>query len=154
MDKQKQIEEMVDLYIQHSILEFDKHGFSATARQMYIEKLRITMFEICSVFFEEGYRKLPENAVVLTREELQGIKMHEFMRGETCGSAKSLGGYLEQVERAKTKVRKETAERFAQRFKALFPIKEDVLSFALPEDIQRAVDEIAKGITGGGNESD
>ena len=69
MDKQKQIEEMVDLYIQHAILAFDKHGFSATARQMYIEKSRITMFEICSLFFEAGYRKIPENAVVLTRED-------------------------------------------------------------------------------------
>lgn len=82
MDKQKQIEEMVDIYIQYAILEFDKHGFSATTRQMYIEKVRGTMFEICGMFFEEGYRKIPEDAVVLTEEELfaRDEKLHKAER--------------------------------------------------------------------------
>lgn len=116
MDKQKQIKEMVDLYIQHAILEFDKHGFSAMAKQMYIDKLRITMFEICSVFFEAGYRKIPENAVVLTREEWEKLNnavdsvqvaVSSFTRLETLYKIK-----CKELELSEEKTRKETAEKF------------------------------------------
>ena len=161
MDKQKQIEEMVDLYIQHAIFEFDKHGFSAMARQMYVEKARITMFEICSMFFEKGYRKIPEGAVVLTEEELKekidccdvsmihhdddGKRYIEYEKYEDFTDR--LGKRIQQLKGQLKQTRKETAEKFADKLRCEyidFDDTDEVWVGGLREDISK----ICKEITG------
>ena len=56
-----------------------------------------------------GYRKIPEGAVVLTREAYGSLKELEFDCREE---------YLSGYEDGKVKARKETAEKFSERLKA------------------------------------
>ena len=81
MDKQKQIDEMAkDMGIAFQI--------SSTTR----------FTEISEVLVDAGYRKIPDGAVVLTRDENEKL--------------------LEWLELNMSKARKETAEKFAERLKS------------------------------------
>lgn len=72
--KQKQIKEMADIYMSNMQAEFDKIGATTTERQMYINELYLNVLKLCGVFIGAGYRKLPEDSVVLTREEYEKLK--------------------------------------------------------------------------------
>lgn len=122
MDKQKQIEEMAkDLYgIQtYSYMEI------YPCRQEQSNEI------VAEHLVEKGWIKPAKNAVVLETSvyESLDIKLYRDIITE--------------------KVRKETAEKFAERLKGLFPINEDVFRFSTPEQIQKAVDEICKEIAEG-----
>ena len=99
--------------------------------------------------------KIPENAVVL-------MGMETEQRFEDLMVAFDEMGFMpntthpfpeEYVETWKQRLifvfgqlRKETADKFAERLKALFPINEDIFSFTTSEKIHKAVDEICEEI--------
>ena len=89
MDKQKQIDEIA---------------------KDIVRSAGLGVYEKTEYLYDLGYRKIPENAVVLTREEYD----------ELC---RSIGVSREEVDRVVDMVekdtRKETAEKFAERLKAM-----------------------------------
>lgn len=91
MDKQKQIEDLTALIDSFNIRTIKQAKYVA---EYIVDKL--------------NYRKIPEGAVVLTREELERHK--GFSREEVD----------EISETAIKNSRKETAEKFAKRMKARF----------------------------------
>lgn len=106
----------------------------------------------------KGYRKIPENAVVLMREEYEKLKQYEEkVKSGACFTQKEwlelcdeeCKRNTENLSKARQLERKETAEKFAERLKQLFPINEDIFRFSTSEQIQKAVDEICKEITEG-----
>lgn len=125
MDKQNQIEEMAN---ELCWLREDEYR------------------EIANLLYEVGYRKIPENAVVLTREEydkLQSLK-DDYTKGYEAG-----------VDEGWDNARKETAEKFKKLLKALVADRNCNEDYDW-EDVQvdgqifvECVDEICKEITEG-----
>ena len=123
MDKQKQMIEEMEIDIIKSLsVEY------IYAKSEVIKKLSDISVFACSLI-AKGYRKIPENAVVLTREEYQMLNYFNH-RGEEL---------LKQE-------RKETAEKFAERLKAKqAPLDEyDEISIGC---LFADIDEILKEIT-------
>lgn len=89
---------------------------------------------IAEQLYNAGYRKIPEGAVVLTREEYE--KHKGFSREEVD----------EISETAIKNSRKETAEKFASRVKMAFYYEFDEL---IPSIMADKIDEICKEITEG-----
>lgn len=87
---------------------------------------------IAEALHRDNYRKIPENTVVLTREEWD--KYQETQRDWNAI-------YFEGID----KTRKETAEKFAER------VKEEAFAVFMGEPIIRAskIDEICKEFTEG-----
>ena len=83
MDKQKQIEEMYDDISERLI------------GVLGCEKMSLAIYQ-----HNAGYRKIPENAVVLTREELEERDCKNHHEGHKTGVA----GMQEQVEALKNKL--------------------------------------------------
>ena len=124
MDKQKQIEEIADA-LYNSQYEYDLSN----------------PFEVAKVVIGLGYRKIPKNAVVLTREELADMKFTQ----EHCDL------YLENkwLKECIPLARKETVEKFAEYVKIAFYYEFDEL---IPSIMADKIDEIAREITGGEKE--
>ena len=87
-------------------------------------------YRMAKAIYNAGYRKIPENAVVLTREQYE----------------KDLAIERELGERKASRARKETAEKFAERVKMAFYYEFDEL---IPSIMADKIDEIAKEITEG-----
>lgn len=70
MDKQKEIEEMANIIIQASCYGSECETCS------WVESVKdATECCVClKALYNAGYRKIPENAVVLTREEYEKLK--------------------------------------------------------------------------------
>lgn len=140
MDKQKQIEEMV-LAVYPWLKEVP-----IEERKQLREHVRGLM--IMERLYNAGYRKIPEGAVVLTREELEDMKFtqeHCNLYEENKWLKAELKRQIEMVDKA----RKETAEKFADMGKNHRSIK--VLSQidgleAVYRYICEGLDEIAKEI--------
>lgn len=94
------------------------------------------------LLYNAGYRKIPEGAVVLTREEGQKYLAYKIIEPQIRGC---LDRERELEKRLET-VRKETAEKFAER------AKEEAFTVFMGEPIIRAskIDEIVKELTGEG----
>ena len=73
MDKQKQIEEMAKVLAVNC-------GECYTCK--YLDKLHCADLLSAEALYEAGYRKIPENAVVLTMEEYDEIKQIKEMTAE------------------------------------------------------------------------
>lgn len=91
-------------------------------------KIDLTLFktseEIAETLYNLNYRKIPENAVVLTKEEYERLKRVETEKDRLYEIKLDLENQL--IEKGFTeyvgadeieKVRKETAEKFAERLK-------------------------------------
>ena len=130
MDKQKQIEEMAKDLKQ---IKFNMQGYfipqyvgvheDITARDLY----------------DLGYRKIPENAVVLTdKRDIQQFEWSKLV---------DKMGVFKLIEKECAKIRKETAEKFAERLKEKMDNQQYIL---LPTATMKyMIDEICKEITGG-----
>lgn len=136
MDKQKQIEEMARIIAFDLCPNRHVHAKWGEEAQCYSDNNFAECTKIKNVvdkLYNAGYRKIPENAVVLTNEN--EIKQYEW--------SKMLDkmGVFEFAD----KVRNETAEKFAER------AKEEAFVVFMGEPIIRAskIDEIAKEITEG-----
>jgi hypothetical protein len=110
--------------------------------------------------YNAGYRKIPEDAVVLTREEAEQV----------CGTVKAHGELLKYLQEAKSvfeeemkeaqkefvkrleedekEIRKETAEKFAERVSKAF-IGLNCIDIDEWNWCQRKIDEICKEFTEG-----
>ena len=111
MDKQKQ-QQTEELY----------NDLSSIMNEEYEKRMLITPSYCANKMLEKGYRKIPENAVVLTSNQKISLE-HEWYRL----------GYEQS--------RKETAEKFAEVFKTkLFDLRNVVT--------ETDIDEICKEIIG------
>ena len=160
MDKQKQIEEMAkDI----NNTWFVKPNGDICGTNEKLKKNDIQMISqqlICA-----GYRKIPENAVVLTREEwakrnaeIEIIKIDNdtYLKEakRVCELELKARRELEKLKRdfdynlvqERKQIRKEMAEKFAERVKMAFYYEFDEL---IPSIMADKIDEIAKEITGG-----
>lgn len=126
MDKQKQIEELTSIIDSFHIKTYEN---AQTVAKFLVEKY--------------DYRKIPENAVVLTNEEYN----------ELCS-----GISREEVDRVidiiANDTRKETAEKFAEKAKEVIInmkwARDDThIKLVTQEDCLRSIDEICKEITEG-----
>ena len=90
-----------------------------------------------------GYRKIPDGAVVLTREEYEKLKSLAKGHCEYCYLMDLPDFESERLVRDTT--RKETAEKFAEK---LFDFLDDYALFD-KRFLERKIDEIAKEITEG-----
>ena len=132
MDKQM-IEEMAKL------VQVDMCGDVPCEECNYHGKMKILpkycgTYLIAEKLYNAGYRKIPENAVVLTREEYDEIKQYQ--------------SYIPEMKKAFDKVSKATAEKFAKMAKERkIEMGTDGHSYCMVfvEDI----DEICKEITEG-----
>ena len=134
IDKQKQIEEMANII------------FDGRYKNDYISPLKGA-----NELYNAGYRKIPENAVVLTREEYDYL-INDCKRWENLA--------VEKVDEIIT-TRKETAEKFARLVEfhsvstrdeegiEIFTISALGLKEILHEEFGILYDEICKEITEG-----
>lgn len=115
MNKQKQIKEMYQ--------EFLKYKFEVSTPETFSYK------GMCEHFQNAGYRKIPEGAVVLTREEGQfrdyelynlGYETHRQESQKREDYIETLLHHINDLENALINTRKETAEKFAERLKERF----------------------------------
>ena len=101
MDKQKQIDELKEL--RETI---HKVCYSAEDCEGYCHLC------LSEGLYNEGYRKIPEGAVVLTREEYDELQVgKDFNYGYHSGEI-NMTAYYENIRLPE--VRKETAEKFAE----------------------------------------
>lgn len=105
--------------------------------------------------YNAGYRKIHENAVVLTREEYEEFQVgKDFNYGVHCGE-NNMTAYYENIRLPEA--RKETAEKFAEKVHKLFnrDIKDSVVYTQEEKDILKDfckdIDEIAKEFMGDNN---
>ena len=121
--KQKQIEEMAR--------DMD---YGCVKRDLYPDDAK----EIAKALYLLGYRKIPENAVVMTREDLNELEYKAYARG--------VNSFNTLHEKQLEKTRKGTAEKFADRVKMAFYYEFDEL---IPSIMADKIDEICKEITEG-----
>lgn len=163
MDKQKQIEEIARTTCNYnaenfeSCVECTKGWLLSCDRLVQAEKL-----------YKAGYRKIPENAVVLTREEFESLGLvvetvqeYESQNGQPVlvkerkvvkklqtDFTELLNQEIRELQLAQT--RKETAEKFAERLK--LKLKELELGGWVESETKcfnEVIDEICKEITEG-----
>lgn len=144
MDKAKDFEKGWEEYkakskqeIEEMYQEFLNYKFENSCPETFSYK------GICEHFHKEGYRKIPKNAVVLTREEYASLVTRP-----------SLNTAINVFD-----VRKETAEKFAERLKSDEDIKLILINVRYMQTrideaekaIKRKIDKICKEITEGKN---
>ena len=119
MDKQKQIEEMA------KVVQRDTCGDRPCEECNYHGKMKILprycgVYLIAEKLYNAGYRKIPEGAVVLTREEYEKLKLFkERVRSGVCFTQKEWFDYCQKdsnertslLIKAKIDARKKTAEK-------------------------------------------
>ena len=139
MDKQKQIDEMA--YIIY------KYG------QTYDDCVEGAEYNLAKYLINAGYRKIPENAVVLTREEYDGKSIIVEMSGGHKLKL-SVGKFGEMSKILEEHTRKEMAEKFAERLKE-FLDGNHCCGFILEQSVEYwnyHIDEICKEITEGNDD--
>ena len=111
--------------------------------------------------YNAGYRKIPENAVVLTREEAETISgtlkaYEEFifdLQEATMVCKKEIEEAqkvaVKEIEEYVQQARKETAEKFAERMKAQYPPRTDKRCTLDDCYMLDRIDEICKEISEG-----
>ena len=148
MDKQKKIEEMArDICNRYSEVtercRIDNYGCNYNCSYYYKAK---TLYDL-------GYRKIHENAVVLTREELnekyvlidtlvQTKEELEFIKRRYDDTNEKISSEIADYV---AKARKETAENFTERVKMAFYYEFDEL---IPSIMADKIDEICKELGG------
>ena len=104
MDKQKQIEEMASCLIGKVVTGADSTKVLGLGY--------ITVKEISFILVNAGYRKIPENAVVVP-----DMADKDFYAVEKSEWDKMVQGAKDIIHEREEKARKETAEKFAERVK-------------------------------------
>ena len=130
MDKQKQIEEMEKV-----IDNVQTYGTKWYPDKYEPFESRIENDDIAYEFYNAGYRKIPDGAVVLTREEHQKYLAFKIIEPQVRGCLDR----EKKLEKRLETIRKETAEKFSERMKEIFKY----------EAHQQWIDEICKEITEG-----
>lgn len=145
MDKQQQIEELAkDIGIAFQLAGTTRFG------------------AVAEILADKWQRKLPENAVVLTREEYEKLKLfEERVRSGVCFTQKEWFDYCQKDSNERTSLlikaekdtRKETVEKYSEMLKELVAERNCNEDYDW-EDVQidgqifiECVDEVAKKIT-------
>lgn len=139
MDKQKQIEEMAKVYCQN--------GFKCEEN---CQTNGCRVYEVCTELYDAGYRKIPENAVVLTGEEYKTLlDSGGWHEGYCIGRTEAEKG----IPALKKYIRKETAEKFAEMAKARATAREvcewQGKKYVVYHIVDESFDVICKGISEG-----
>lgn len=165
MDKQKQIEEMAKETCWQQIYPCgDDRPFCFLTHEVCkcCKDNQCDHYEVCERIYNAGYRKIPENAVVLTKEEYEKItyenEVYLMEARKVCQMEVETRHELEKLKRdfdynlvqERKQIRKETAEKFAKR------LKEEAWAFSTDENgniwdyniMKSSIDEIAKEIIG------
>lgn len=112
MDKQKQIEEMAK-EVEKSYTAY--RGFCPHKPTVCSTIKSCVYCNIATHLIEQGYRKITEGAVVLTREEYDELQVgKDFNYGYHSGEI-NMTAYYENIRLPE--LRKETAEKFAEKLK-------------------------------------
>ena len=160
MDKQKQIEEMAKTYCQN--------GFKCDDN---CQTNGCRVYEVCTELYTAGYRKIPENAVVLTGVSFENNegktlftaedwKFSEQLKPMTFTSKEPLSEeayegakalcmkHCELLPECQKQVIKETAEKFAEMVSKAF-VGLNCIDIDEWNWCQQKIDEICKEITEG-----
>ena len=144
--KQKQIEEMAKVMFEKAFENYETSGSveidSEVRRHCYSAFLTY-----CETLYNAGYRKIPENAVVLDKAEYEELKLgNDFNYGYHEGES-NITAYYENIRLPET--RKETAAKFADWLKAQYPPRTDERCTLDDCYMLDKIDEIAKEIMEG-----
>ena len=152
MDKQTKIEEKRKHFVEVNEMAKDIE-LAGKCTSFNNGKIDLTLFktseEIAETLYHLNYRKIPEGAVVLTREEFKAYAfVKEFFDGKS--TTITAGELVRALQLYDKQARKETAEKFAERLKA--DVSEDnelheALNAYLKRDYFEYIDEILKEIT-------
>ena len=134
MDKQKQIDEMAKIMC-GGCIENELMTCSFTHEEIPCDFAK----NFAEALYNAGYRKIPENAVVLTRgdyEKLLDVRadvilkdIDKVFKEEFEDTKRSMEKKIKPIYKAiETRTRKETAEKFAER------LKYEVLNFCGTEE--------------------
>ena len=140
-EQDKAIEEMTD-YLFGNAISHDTQ-FKGDYRSIAIDL-------ICA-----GYRKIPENAVVLTRDEYERLLKEETLCERLGNDVDVKLKYIYELEYKVAQERKETAEKFAEMLKDFFKEKGKIFHDGkqIFHDLRvvslEKIDEICKEITEG-----
>ena len=135
MNKQKQIEEMAQCK--------NFNGYTCSSCGV---KLACDRYILAEELYNAGYRKIPKDNVVLTREEYDEYeKCKDLLKQYIDGELINEDTFALQVEELKL-LRKEMVEKFAERVKMAFYYHFDEL---IPSIMADKIDEICKEITEG-----
>ena len=146
MDKQKQIEEMEKVIFERGVALESIDFIDGTEGSDHFKRIAIALYNA-------GYRKIPENAVVLTREEFETLKNGHKPLQKLIEELRVRNDFLESeyssqfwdgVKEGKNK----TIIGFQEMFLAEYGAFEDGDKITLLE-LRRHFDEIAKEITEG-----
>ena len=133
MDKQKQIEEMAKTLCANC----RKDGYSCSLYSSDDDWVCAQERERAEFFYNAGYRKIPENAVVLTKEEFE-----KYEHRQNQINVLLLNNEL--LRKTLAEVRKETAEKFAAMLQSEFREEDFYCDY-----VAWKIDEILKEITEG-----
>ena len=145
MDKQKQIEEIAK--------DLCKNASPCTLVDWGDCERKADCGKVCmqaKTLYDLGYRKIPENAVVLTREEYD-----DLIKGRAnlvCSVEVDTKKVLKEIQEYIGQVRKETAEKFAERLKELLKEREYKTGCSAhmlwTDTAEKCIDEICKELGG------
>ncbi len=127
----KEIEEIM-LTVPQKIVAYDGNP---AGQHLYGEQRQ----EIAESLYNAGYRKLPEDSVVLSREEYDNLKL-ELQKAHNKGVQAGFDMTKFKEQSIKNKASKETAEKFAEKLK----IKAIKLTAIESYHICKFVDELLK----------
>lgn len=136
MDKQKQIEDMAKVICTHitSCKDCTEYDFGYCKFLGWCKKL-----------YNAGYRKIPENAVVLTEGEYNDLKIAKDFDYGYYNGENNMTSYYENIRLPE--VRKEIAEKYhAEMEKAIESVPNATKEFVVAWKSKN--DEICKEITG------
>ena len=117
MDKQKQIEEMAKLIKPIVVSSSLYCEGSDNQRQRAKEEVKKQSLRNAEALYNAGCRKIPENAVVLTREEYERLLKEETLCERLGNDIDVKLKYIYELEDKVAQARKETAEKFAENAK-------------------------------------
>ena len=140
MDKQKQIEEMAKVLESKHLSMCTWDSYNDDFNDNYPNECK----KVATALYDAGYRKIPEGAVVLTREEYdelqKGIKTYNYTAMINARDTyRWEQGYVQGC--------KETAEKFAERLKS-HPIAKTWFLYNADGKINVVIDEICKELIG------
>lgn len=115
----------------------------------YFEVYCTTPKDIAESLYEAGYRKIPDGAVVLTKEDLKKYAK-DCLIGEIAG-LDILKGAFAKAERVAEKVRKETAKEILQKIegRANWFLESQIQEDHFVEQIKELVEEYGVEIENG-----
>ena len=169
MDKQKEIEEMAKIICTDLRIGCKEQNCPYFDKERKVKKCYTNAF--CETLYENGVRKIPEGAVVLTLKELTANNFQHWLEGRNTGINEASKAHQNSLVIGKipknvlidfeNEIRKETAEKFAEmvEFHSVATVDEEgveqftisalALKEILREDFGFTNDEICKEITEG-----